>query len=186
MLLYIAHLQHVFQVIIYGKDYIFTIFNLLIQGSRFATTKESPLAEKVKAAIVNNSESDTIYGKNFDGLYARVLKTKASEAAMRRPLNPVSAAFKSFEAAKLIKLPMWKVIPGLLTQWDKMYQLSLFGAATTKLIAATVDGDLDNGVQFVGQSQGLITDIPSVQELVDRCISEAHSIHASVGEKLVK
>jgi enoyl-[acyl-carrier protein] reductase II len=67
-----------------------------------------------------------------------------------------------------------------------MYQLSLFGAATQKLIAATVDGDLDRGVQFVGQSQGLINDIPSVQELVDRCIKEAHEGHARVGSQLGK
>ena len=142
-------------------------------GSRFATTVESPLAEAVKKAIVSKSESDTIYGKNFDGLYARVMKTDAAVEAMRRPTNPIIAAVKSFQAAKLIKMPMWKVIPGLLTQWDKMYQLSLFGAATEKLMQATIDGDLDKGVQFVGQSMGLIEDIPTVQQLVDRVVLEA-------------
>jgi enoyl-[acyl-carrier protein] reductase II len=155
-------------------------------GSRFATTKESPLASTVKASIVQHSESDTIYGKNFDGLYARVLRTKASEQAMRWPLDPFRAAYRSFGAARDIGLPLWKVIPGLLTQWDQMYKLSLFGAATKKLIAATVRGDLEHGVQFVGQSQGLIHDIPSVQELVDRCISEAHATHAAVGQQLGK
>lgn len=155
-------------------------------GSRFATTQESPLASTVKRSIVQHTENDTIYGKNFDGLYARVLRTPASEAAMRRPTNPLVAAVRSFQAAKLINMPLWKVIPGLLTQWDKMYQLSLFGAATTKLIAATIHGDLDNGVQFVGQSQGLIHDIPTVQELVDRCIQEAIDAHTSVGAKIVR
>jgi enoyl-[acyl-carrier protein] reductase II len=82
---------------------------LYTQGSRFATTKESPLAQNVKETIVKHSESDTIYGKNFDGLYARVLKTKASEAAMRRPVNPVMAVIGSFKAAKMIDLPLWKV-----------------------------------------------------------------------------
>lgn len=142
-------------------------------GSRFATTVESPLAEAVKKAIVSKSEADTIYGKNFDGLYARVMKTDASVEAMRRPVNPIVAAIKSFQAAKLIKMPLWKVIPGLITQWDKMYQLSLFGAATEKLMQATINGDLDKGVQFVGQSMGLIEDIPTVKALVDRVVLEA-------------
>ena len=142
-------------------------------GSRFATTFESPLPQTIKEAILNGTESDTIYGKNFDGLYARVLKTEASELAMKRPTNPIIAAWRSFEAARMINMPLWKVLPGLLTQWDKMYQLSLFGAATKQLVAATVDGDLENGVQFIGQSQGLIHDIPRVQELVDRVIIEA-------------
>jgi enoyl-[acyl-carrier protein] reductase II len=142
-------------------------------GSRFATTVESPLAEAIKLEIVRRTEADTIYGKNFDGLYARVMKTEEAERAMARPLNPVTAAYKSFAAAKMIKMPLWKVVPGLLTQWNKMYQLSLFGAATEKLMKATIEGDLKGGVQFVGQSMGLINDIPRVQELVDRVIQEA-------------
>jgi len=150
-------------------------------GSRFAVTQESPLASSAKDMIVSHSESDTIYGKNFDGLYARVLRTKASEEAMRRPVNPLLAAYRSFEAARMINMPLWKVVPGLLTQWNKMYLLSLFGSATQRLIAATVDGDLENGVQFVGQSQGLINDIPSVQQLVDRCLEEAQVKHTELG-----
>ncbi len=31
-------------------------------GSRLAVTKESPLSENAKIAIVNSDESDTIYG----------------------------------------------------------------------------------------------------------------------------
>jgi enoyl-[acyl-carrier protein] reductase II len=80
-----------------------------LQGSRFASTKESPLADNVKQAFVNSSENDTIYGKNFDGLYARVLKTKSAEQAMKRPVNPIAAALGSFKAAKMIDLPLWKV-----------------------------------------------------------------------------
>lgn len=152
-------------------------------GSRFAVTVESPLAEGVKREMVARSENDTIYGKNFDGLYARVLSTESGIKAMKSPTNPVVAAFKSFQAAKLINLPLWKVIPGLLTQWDKMYQLSLFGAATEKLMAATIDGDLERGVQFAGQSIGLIHDVPTVQALVDRVVNEAGESVRRAGAK---
>ena len=146
-------------------------------GSRLATTVESPLAEAVKLVIVSKTENDTIYGKNFDGLYARVLLTDASREAMRKPLNPVVAAYKAFGAAKLINMPLWKVIPGLLTQWQQMYKLSLFGAATEKLIKATVNGDIKEGIQFVGQSQGLINDIPTVEACIQRVIDDAIDIH---------
>lgn len=149
-------------------------------GSRFATTAESPLAENVKKMVVEKTENDTVYGKNFDGLYARVMRTDAGVDAMKRPMNPVMAVYKAFGAAKLVGLPLWKVIPGVLTQWDKMYQLSLFGAATEKLMAATIDGNLKQGVQFIGQSQGLINDIPTVDELVKRCIAEAHQQHSNI------
>ena len=49
-------------------------------------------------------------------------------------------------------IPLWKVIPGLLTQYEKMYAVAQFGAATEAIMAATVDGELEKkGVQFVGQ-----------------------------------
>jgi enoyl-[acyl-carrier protein] reductase II len=146
-------------------------------GSRLACTSESPLAETVKGEIVKRSEADTIYGTNFDGLGARIMLTDAAKEAMRRPLNPIVAAYKAFGAAKLINMPVWKVIPGLMMQWKQMYQLSLFGAATEKLMKATIDGDIKEGIQFVGQSQGLIEDIPTVKECIERCIEDTVHIH---------
>jgi NADH:quinone reductase (non-electrogenic) len=37
-------------------------------------------------------------------------------------------------------------------------------------------GDLSKGIFWAGMVQGLIHDIPSVQELIDRIIGEAESI----------
>jgi NAD(P)H-dependent flavin oxidoreductase YrpB (nitropropane dioxygenase family) len=39
-------------------------------------------------------------------------------------------------------------------------------------------GDLDKGIFWAGMVQGLIHDIPTVQELIDRIISEAEAIVA--------
>jgi enoyl-[acyl-carrier protein] reductase II len=131
-------------------------------------------------------ESDTIYGKNFDGLYARVMRSESGIEAMRKPMNPLLAAYKSFGTAQKIGMPMWKVIGGIATQWDKIYQLALFGAATEKLMAATIDGDLKNGVQFIGQSCGLIQDIPTVKDLLDRCIRDAIECHTKTETKIAR
>ena len=149
-------------------------------GSRFATTVESPLALNTKRTIANPAldggatETDTIYSSNFDGIPARVLKFPAAiQANKRRTPFPV-VFYRAFEAARGMNIPLWKVIPGLLTQFDKMYAVAQFGAATEAIQAATVEGELDDkGVQFVGQCQGLIYDIPSVDELVQRIIEEA-------------
>lgn len=56
---------------------------------------------------------------------------------------------------------------------EKMYIIAQFGAATESIMKATVEGNHKEGVQFIGQSQGLIGDIPSVDELVQRIILEA-------------
>lgn len=142
-------------------------------GSRLATTVESPLAHEMKQAIVASSEADTLYGSNFDGIPARVLKTPTSEKAMAsRPPLPL-IVYRAFQAAREMNIPLWKVIPGLVTQYNKMFAVAQFGAATQAIQLATVDGKLDGGVQFVGQSQGLINDIPTVDEMMQRIIVEA-------------
>jgi enoyl-[acyl-carrier protein] reductase II len=146
-------------------------------GSRMAVTQESPLAQAMKEAIVQSTEHDTVYGKNFDGIPARVLQTPMADQVMKsRPWFPV-VLYRAFTAAQQMNIPLWKVLPGLLTQWDKMFSVAQFGAATEAIMAATVDGDIKRGVQFVGQSQGMIHDIPSVDDLVQRIMIEARQVH---------
>ena len=152
-------------------------------GSRLATSKESPLHQKTKDAIIAKNEGETIYGNNFDGLYARVMKTPASQKAMKRPMGFIMASLKSFKAAKMVDMPLWKLMAGLIVQFSQIRMLSLFGAATEKIQAATVDGDLDKGVQFIGQTQGLINDQPSVQEIIDRIMREAQTVHEENGKR---
>jgi len=148
----------------------------IAMGSRFATTVESPLALNTKRAIANPdaTEEDTIYGSNFDGIPARVLKSPAAKKANEKPAPFPLVIYRAFMAAKGMNIPLWKVLPGLITQWNKMYAVAQFGAATEAIQAATVHGDIENkGVQFVGQCQGLIYDIPTVDKLVQRIILEA-------------
>lgn len=152
-------------------------------GTRFATTRESPLAEEVKKAMADpdldggSTEADTIYGKNFDGIPARVMSTPAAVRLNASPASFPVVAYRAFEAAGEMGMPLWKVIPGLLTQWEKMYIVAQFGAATKSLKAATIDGDLgDSGVQFAGQCQGLIGDIPSVDDLVQEIMDGAEKV----------
>ena len=152
-------------------------------GSRLAVTEESSLAETIKKIVANpdldggSTESDTVYGKNFDGLYARVLKSNESVRLNAKPAPFPVVFYRALQAARTMNIPLWQIIPGLLTQFDKIYTIAQFGAATEKLMKATIDGDSENGVQFIGQSQGLISDIPSVEELIQRIVNEA--IHSS-------
>eukprot|EP00578_Thalassiosira_sp_NH16_P005235 CAMPEP_0181137346 /NCGR_PEP_ID=MMETSP1071-20121207/33660_1 /TAXON_ID=35127 /ORGANISM="Thalassiosira sp., Strain NH16" /LENGTH=352 /DNA_ID=CAMNT_0023224101 /DNA_START=1 /DNA_END=1061 /DNA_ORIENTATION=+ len=144
-------------------------------GSRFAVTEESSLARQMKEIVssADSTESDTLYGKNFDGIPARVLRSDESLRLIKRPAPLPVVVYRAFNAARKMNIPLYKVIPGLVTQWEKMYIIAQFGAATESIMKATVEGDHVKGVQFIGQSQGLINDIPTCEELVQRIISEA-------------
>jgi len=146
-------------------------------GTRLAVTQESPLAGAMKEAILASSETETIYGKNFDGIPARVLETPlASKLMASRPWLPVVVG-RALMASRQMGIPLWKVLPGLLTQFGQMFTIAQFGAATEAIKAATVEGDTQHGVQFVGQCQGMIHDIPIVEDLVRRIIAESESAH---------
>jgi enoyl-[acyl-carrier protein] reductase II len=145
-------------------------------GSRFAVSTDSPLAQQMKEAVAMADESETIYGSNFDGIPARVLRTSTSTSLMASRPFFATVVYRAFQAARQQNIPLWKVLPGLLTQWDKMFVIAQFGAATQAIQAATVDGSLDHGVQFIGQSMGMINDIPSVDEIVQRVVDEAREV----------
>lgn len=146
-------------------------------GTRLATTQESPLANSMKEAICDSTEAQTIYGSNFDGIPARVLQTPTSMKLMETRPWLGTIVGRAFMASRKMGIPLWKVLPGLLTQWNQMFAVAQFGAATQAIEAATVHGDVQRGVQFVGQCQGHIRDIPTVQELMDRILQESQDAH---------
>jgi len=157
----------------------------IAMGTRLATTQESPLATQMKKAICSSNEAETIYGSNFDGIPARVLETPTAAKLMKsRPWFPVVVG-RAFAASQKMGIPFWKVLPGLLTRWNQMFAVAQFGAATEAIQAATIDGDSERGVQFVGQCQGLIEDVPTVQALFERILAESEEAHRKTTSMLV-
>ncbi|MDK2779114.1 MAG: nitronate monooxygenase [Pseudomonadota bacterium] len=145
-------------------------------GSRLATSLESPLHQTTKQAVLSRTEQDTIYSRNFDGLWARVMKTPRSVKETRRPMNIIRACWEASRAARIVGQPVWKILLGMLAMLDKVLLLAYFGASVPRLKAATIDGDLDKGVQFIGQTQGLIDDIASVEDIIQRTVQEAEVV----------
>lgn len=153
----------------------------IAMGSRFATSKESPLHQNIKDEVVKKDQHETVYSPNFDGIPARYMKTPTAVKLTKKPMNFFLTAIRATQAAKLVKQPIWKILAGMLVMLDKIKMLAYFGAATPKLMAATEDGDLVHGMQFIGQTQGLIHDTPTVQEIVDRVIAEAKASQQRTG-----
>ncbi|MDM7487708.1 nitronate monooxygenase family protein [Rhodococcus sp. GXMU-t2271] len=115
-------------------------------GTRFMCTVESPVAHAVKEQIVANTERDT-------RLIFRTLHNTARVAA-----NSISAEVVEIESGGAEFGDIAHLVAG--TRGRKVFE----------------DGDLEAGIWTAGQSQGLIDDIPTVAELVDRMVSEAESI----------
>lgn len=116
-------------------------------GTRFCATVEAPIHDKAKQLLVDNDERGT-------NLIFRSLKNTA-----RVGKNSVSD-----KVVEILKQPG--------AQFEDVAPL-VRGAAGRMLLET---GDLDAGLVWAGQVQGLIHDIPTVAELVDRIMREAHQI----------
>jgi nitronate monooxygenase len=116
-------------------------------GTRFCATVEAPIHPKVKQAYLDNDERGTnLIFRNFRNT-ARVGKSAVSDEVVRRLAQP-DAIFA--DVAELVS-----------------------GAKGQELLR---NGDLAQGIFWAGMVQGLIDDIPTVQELVDRIMAEAEAI----------
>jgi len=117
-------------------------------GTRFMATVEAPIHENVKKQIVANDERQTelIYRKFRNT--ARVAKNKISQQIKEIESRPDS----TFEdIAHLASGQRGRDV--------------VFG-----------EGDVDGGVWSASMAQGLIHDIPTVKELVERIVEEAAGI----------
>ena len=120
-------------------------------GSRFMCTKEAPIHDKVKHAMVEADELNT--------------------QLMNRTLRNTSRVFKNEVASKIVEIQREK--GAHLKIGDLAEYLS---GQRGKVVFE--DGDVDHGVWSAGMVVGLIHDVPSCAELVGRIVHEAEDIIA--------
>lgn len=157
-------------------------------GTRMMTTKESPLHENYKKLSLEKDIYDTLYSKRFDGLWCRVLDTQGARKAIKRGMNPIQmirAIPNSRFIAKQLKLPFIKLFFGVLASgWENAKQLAYMANAFKLIRIATEEGDVKEGVLPVGQVTGLLHDIPTVQEVIERTVREAEDIIRNLYTKI--
>jgi len=157
----------------------------IAMGTRFAASRESPVHGNTKQLIVEKTVEDTIYNANFDGMPCRVMKTPAAEKAMAKPLSLPRVAWKAWLLAREMNHSLLSILRDALRQgFMETLRLAYFGAATRQIRVAILDGDHKKGVQLIGQVQGLVQDIPTVADLVERVMSEAQQAAASVQQQM--
>ena len=122
-------------------------------GTRFMATKEAPGHPKVKEWLIQASERDTL------------LLLRSFRNTMRALKNPTSEKVLEIER-----------------QGADIHQLeSLISGRVGRNLLET--GDIENGLLIAGQVIGLVHDIPTVKELVDRIIKEAEEVVSNIGAK---
>ncbi|MFJ3623314.1 NAD(P)H-dependent flavin oxidoreductase [Streptomyces iakyrus] len=150
-------------------------------GTRFLLTSDSTVPEAVKARYLAAGVQDVTVTTKVDGLPHRMLRTDLVDALERSGrAASLLRALRHASAFRRESGMSWTglVRDGLAMKHGKELTWSqvLLAANTPMMLkAAMVDGRTDLGVMACGQVGGIIDDLPSCAELVDRIMAEAHA-----------
>jgi NAD(P)H-dependent flavin oxidoreductase YrpB (nitropropane dioxygenase family) len=153
----------------------------IAMGTRFLLTSDSTVGSAVKDVYLGMGVADTVVTTEVDGVPHRVLRTEfVNELLKSRAFGRLTRAARNALAFQKMSGTPWKdvVTEGLAMRKSNELSLSqLVMAANTPMLlkAAMVDGRPDLGVMASGQVVGVIEDLPSCQELIDRIVDEAET-----------
>jgi len=117
-------------------------------GTRFIATKEAPVHDNVKQTLVKATELDTVLVMRALRNTERVLKNKGVDELLE------------IERDKGASLTIGDIHEQVAGVYPKVM----------------IDGDMDAGAWSCGMVIGLIHDIPTVKELIDRIMADAERI----------
>ncbi|MFW9615322.1 NAD(P)H-dependent flavin oxidoreductase [Aquabacterium sp.] len=150
-------------------------------GTRFASSLESPMHADTKQLVLSKEAEETIYSSNFDTFPCRVMRTPGGRKYTARKLSPPVAITRSLAAARELNTPLTALAKDAMGQGlVGAVKVAYFGAATLAMRKAIHEANHEDGVQLIGQSQGLVHDIASVADIVDRVMKQAQSVATSL------
>jgi NAD(P)H-dependent flavin oxidoreductase YrpB (nitropropane dioxygenase family) len=160
----------------------------IAMGTRFLLTSDSPVGATIKARYLAAGVTDTVVTDALDGVPQRLLRTPftnrlvhSGQARRLAMAARSAAAFRRLTGASYRDL----VREGLAMRRSHDLRLGqvLLAANTPMLLkAAMVDDRPEFGVMATGQVTGLIDDLPSCAELIERVMAEADAaLHRLAG-----
>lgn len=153
----------------------------IAMGTRFLLTTDSTVPRAVQDRYLAAGVTDITVTTRVDGLPHRMLRSELVESLERsgRTGALLTAVRRAASFRKLAGLSWAQLVrDGLAMKHgrDLTWGQVLLAANTPMLLKASmVDGRTDLGVMASGQVAGVLEDLPSCAELVDRIMADAHA-----------
>jgi NAD(P)H-dependent flavin oxidoreductase YrpB (nitropropane dioxygenase family) len=154
----------------------------IAMGTRFLLTGESPVPALVKREYLKRGVNDTVVTSVLDGVPQRVLRTALAERLMKGgPISRLTRSVQHAIAFKKMSGTSWRdmVTEGLAMKrsHELSWSQTIMAANTPMMLRASmVDGRVDLGTLASGQVTGVIDDLPTCAELVERIVAEADTV----------
>jgi len=154
----------------------------IAMGTRFLLTQESPVADSVKRRYLAAAVTDTVVTKQIDGVPQRVLRAGPVAALERaNPLTRLARAGSNAVAFRRLSGDSWPSLirEGLaMKRSNELSWSQVVMAANAPMLyrAGLVEAREDVGVTASGQVVGLIDDLPTCAELIERIMRQANEV----------
>jgi NAD(P)H-dependent flavin oxidoreductase YrpB (nitropropane dioxygenase family) len=161
----------------------------IAMGTRFLLTRESRVPDEIKQLYLAASVTDTVVTTALDGAPQRVIRTDTVDRLERSSLVTrfPRALLAALRFRKLTGTPVRDLVrEGMAMRRNQdltLAQMAMAANAPMLIKAALVDGKPDVGVLPTGQVTGVVDELPSVVELVERIVAEAQATLARLGGK---
>lgn len=145
-------------------------------GTRMWMTQEGEVHQNFKERALESDVDRTLFSTKFDGHWNRVLNTPAPERIYKgkESLNPLSIFLQSFAIARELDQPYLKMFSDVIKKGPKKTVDMMRMARMLKMAThSRSDGDMNKGQIGSGMSVGLIHDLPTIAELIERLVAEA-------------
>lgn len=156
-------------------------------GTRFLLTAESRVPTAIKERYLAAGVTDTVVTTALDGAPQRVIRTGTVDALeSATPATRLPRALRNALAFRRVTgTPMRELVrEGLSMRRNQNLtwsQLAMAANAPMLIKAALVDGKADIGVLPTGQNTGVIDELPSVAELLERIMDDADATLVRLG-----
>lgn len=141
-------------------------------GTRFAMTQESPLNQRIADLLVKATEEETIYTDRIDGMPGRWLKTELAVATAKGRVSYLGSIGNALKLKKMLRLSCLQMLQVMVSNANPG-KLARMSDALAQIDQAIVSGSLEKGCLPVGQTVGLIDDLPTVKEVIEDTVAEA-------------
>lgn len=150
-------------------------------GTRFLVSHESAAHEMSKRAVIDHGVSDTLVSSNYDGIPVRVISTPFAQALGRRRPPLLKILWRARQMASQSDVPLSAVLKDFPKNTGFVRFLAWIGYGMFYMLRGIEEGDLETGLQPVGQSQGVVHDAKSASEIVRDIMQEAVSVRSNLG-----
>ncbi len=148
-------------------------------GTRFLLTQESRVPDGIKRRYLDAAVTDTVVTTALDGAPQRVIRTETVDRLERA--SPLTRLPRALRAALAFRRMTGTPLPDLVREGVAMRknqglswsQVAMAANAPMLIKAALVDGRPEVGVLPSGQVTGVIEELPTVAQLLDRITAEA-------------